>query len=348
MNLYLDSILFALIVLIYWVISEMFTILFRFAGLPDEKARFQVLSLLTGTGFTTHESEMILTTPRRRQLARITILFGYVFNLTIVTVIINAFLALRLSQAEHEFLAVLAPLGSVALIFAFIRSPKMRAWSDEKLEKLADTYFGRETGNTVMLLDYIGDNSIAQVRLKSVPEELRDKPLSASGLRESEGLTVLLIEHPGETPEPATTHILSIVFFYRGYIIRNPYRPIRAASAAAAEHIIRYASSVFPALRPAAEQQKIGGTKSDGTTKRRETQCDDPRCDLHRRQAQPDLPARGDRHRLFPVFKKLGLGRKRPDGLSARGLGHQRGTGPDGAAVHYIRLGQDHGRQRLL
>ena len=121
MNLYLDSILFALIVLIYWVISEMFTILFRFAGLPDEKARFQVLSLLTGTGFTTHESEMILTTPRRRRLARITILFGYVFNLTIVTIIINAFLALRLSQAEHEFLAVLAPLGSVALIFAFIR-----------------------------------------------------------------------------------------------------------------------------------------------------------------------------------------------------------------------------------
>ena len=204
MNLYLDSILFALIVLIYWVISEMFTILFRFAGLPDEKARFQVLSLLTGTGFTTHESEMILTTPRRRRLARITILFGYVFNLTIVTVIINTFLALRLTQAEHEFLAVLAPLGSVALIFAFIRSPKMRAWSDEKLEKLADTYFGRETGNTVMLLDYIGDNSIAQVRLKSVPEELRDKPLSSSGLRESEGLTVLLIEHPGETPEPAT------------------------------------------------------------------------------------------------------------------------------------------------
>ena len=204
MNLYLDSILFALIVLIYWVISEMFTILFRFTGLPDEKARFQVLSLLTGTGFTTRESEMILTTPRRRRLARITILFGYVFNLTIVTVIINAFLSLRLTQAEHEFLAVLAPLGSVALIFAFIRIPKMRAWSDAKLEKLADTYFGRETGNTVMLLDYIGKNSIAQVKLKTVPEDLRDKPLSASGLRESEGLTVLLIEHPGETPEPAS------------------------------------------------------------------------------------------------------------------------------------------------
>ena len=191
MNLYLDSILFALIVLIYWVISEMFTILFRFTGLPDEKARFQVLSLLTGTGFTTRESEMILTTPRRRRLARITMLFGYVFNLTIVTVIINAFLALRLAQAEHEFLAVLAPLGSVALVFAFIRIPKMRAWSDEKLEKLADTYFGREIGNTVMLMDYIGENSIAQVKLKKVPEALRDKPATGFAvLQDGDKLTV--------------------------------------------------------------------------------------------------------------------------------------------------------------
>ena len=203
MNLYLDSILFALIVLIYWVISEMFTILFRFTGLPDEKARFQVLSLLTGTGFTTHESEMILTTPRRRRLARITILFGYVFNLTIVTIIINAFLALRLSQAEHEFLAVLAPLGSVALIFAFIRSPKMRAWSDEKLEKLADTYFGRETGNTVMLLDYIGKDSIALVTLNSIPEEYQNVPLSEMGLRAETGILVMLVDSGNGKAEAA-------------------------------------------------------------------------------------------------------------------------------------------------
>ena len=49
MNIYLDLILFSLIILIYWTITELFTILFRFTGLADEKARFQVISLLTGT-----------------------------------------------------------------------------------------------------------------------------------------------------------------------------------------------------------------------------------------------------------------------------------------------------------
>ena len=77
MNIYVAASLFSLLMLIYWVISEIFTMLFRFIGLPEEKARFQVTSLLTGCGFTTRESEMILSTKRRRLLARITMLFGY-------------------------------------------------------------------------------------------------------------------------------------------------------------------------------------------------------------------------------------------------------------------------------
>ena len=50
MNLFLASILFSAIVLIYWIILEMFTVMFRITGLPDDKARFQVLSILTGGG----------------------------------------------------------------------------------------------------------------------------------------------------------------------------------------------------------------------------------------------------------------------------------------------------------
>ena len=84
MNIYVSIALFILIIMLYMVISELFTILFRFTGLPDEKARFQVLSLLTGCGFTTRESEMVLSTRSRRRLARIMMLFGYVFNITIV------------------------------------------------------------------------------------------------------------------------------------------------------------------------------------------------------------------------------------------------------------------------
>ncbi len=61
MDIYMTLTLFSLVIVLYWIITELFTLLFRFTGLPDERARFQVISLLTGCGFTTRESEMILS-----------------------------------------------------------------------------------------------------------------------------------------------------------------------------------------------------------------------------------------------------------------------------------------------
>ncbi len=203
MNIYMAFSLFSLIILLYWVITELFTIFFRFTGLPDEKARFQVISLLTGCGFTTRESEMILTSRPRRRLARITMLFGYVFNITIVSAFINLFLSLKISQAENFFLAVLIPLCVVAVIFIFIRVPAVRAWGDRQLQRLADRLIRGDAGNTVMPLDYIGQDSIALVTLNDIPAEYQDVPLSETGLRADTGILVMLVESDGKKAEPA-------------------------------------------------------------------------------------------------------------------------------------------------
>ena len=47
---------FILFLMIFLIIVDFFAILFRLTGVPIEKARFQVTSLLTGTGFTPKES----------------------------------------------------------------------------------------------------------------------------------------------------------------------------------------------------------------------------------------------------------------------------------------------------
>ena len=195
--------LFSLIILLYWVITELFTIFFRFTGLPDEKARFQVISLLTGCGFTTRESEMILTNRPRRRLARITMLFGYVFNITIVSAFINVFLSLKMAQVENYLLAVLIPLAVVAVIFVFIRVPAVRAWGDRLLQRVADRLIHGDAGNTVMPLDYIGQESIALVTLRHIPEEYQGVPLSETGLRADTGILVMLVESVGEKAVPA-------------------------------------------------------------------------------------------------------------------------------------------------
>ena len=155
MNIYLALTLFSLMILLYWVISELFAMLFRFTGLPDEKARFQVISLLTGCGFTTHESELLLKSKSRRRLARITMLFGYVFNITIVSMLINVFLSLKLSEFKTYF-SMLIPILAAAVIILFLRVPKVRAWGDRMIERLARRVSHRGTINTVLLLDYIG------------------------------------------------------------------------------------------------------------------------------------------------------------------------------------------------
>ena len=194
MNIFLAFSLFSLIILLYWVITELFTIFFRFTGLPEERARFQVISLLTGCGFTTKESEMVLSSRSRRRLARITMLFGYVFNITIVSAFVNVFFSLKVTQVENYLLVVLIPLAAVAIIFIFIRVPIVRAWGERVLERLADRLIHGEGGNTVMPLDYIGKDSIALVTLRYIPEEYQNVPLSQTGLRADTGILVMLVE----------------------------------------------------------------------------------------------------------------------------------------------------------
>ncbi len=203
MNIYVSLSLFSLIILLYWGISEFFTILFRFTGLPDEKARFQVYSLLTGCGFTTRESEIILSTRRRRRLARNTMLFGYVFNITIVSALINVFLTLKLSEVEHYLSIFLIPLAALVIILISVRVPAVRKWVDDLLEKMAGRFLYKDAANAVLILDYIGQDIIAQVSMKTVPDEFREKPLSQMGLRETRNILVMLIEHNGGKAEPA-------------------------------------------------------------------------------------------------------------------------------------------------
>ena len=202
MNIYVAFTLFSLVILVYWVISELFAMLFRFSGLPDEKARFQVISLLTGCGFTTRESELLLTSRSRRRLARITMLFGYVFNITIVSMLINVFLSLKVTELSNLF-SVLIPILAAAIIIIFMRVPKVRAWGDRIIERLASRFTRNGKTNSLLLLDYLGDDSIAQVTLNEVPERFRETTLAKTGLRAEHNLMVMLIEKPGKKAVPA-------------------------------------------------------------------------------------------------------------------------------------------------
>ena len=204
MNIYVALSLFSVIIVVYLIITEMFTIMFRFTGLPAERARFQVISLLTGCGYTTKESEMFLSSRARRRLARITMLFGYVFNITIVSAFINVFLSIKLTDLTDNWLSILIPLGAAIVIFIFMRVPAIRAWGDSLLRKIANRILKRgETSNTVVLMDYIGTESIASVKLNHIPEQYLGQSLAQMKLKAETGILVMLVESKGKKPEAA-------------------------------------------------------------------------------------------------------------------------------------------------
>ena len=204
MNVYVALMLFSLMIILYWVITELFTFFFRLMGLPAERARFQVISLLTGTGFTTRESETIMNSRHRRRLARVTMLFGYVFNITIVTAFINVFISMKLAQVATHVLGFLIPLGTIAALFILVRVPKVHAWEDNLLRRLADHVFNqKETFNAAMLIDNISNKSIAQVTLRHIPDQYRGQTLAETRLRAETGILVMLVERNGGAPEAA-------------------------------------------------------------------------------------------------------------------------------------------------
>lgn len=201
MNIYAAASLFAILILLYWIITEVFTVLFRLIGLPEEKARFQAISLLTGTGFTTRESEMILSTRSRRRLARITMLFGYVFNVTIVSAFVNVFMSMKAAQLGNFVLSMLIPIAAVVAVLLLTRYRRVRKWLDRHTERLAYRIGGDQSANSVTVIDQIGGQTIARVTLHTVPEALADKPLSKMGLRPVWHIQVLMVEHGNNSTE---------------------------------------------------------------------------------------------------------------------------------------------------
>ncbi|MEH7334271.1 hypothetical protein V7161_16620 [Neobacillus drentensis] len=125
--------------IIILVVIEIHVILFQLTGLKVEVSRFQVISMMTGTGFTTGESELILGHPVRRKLATFLILFG-AFSLAVIISSISNFLSNELSMDEVLYVG-----GAILLAFGGLKL----SWVQQKLAGL----FNRKMRQNVELAD---------------------------------------------------------------------------------------------------------------------------------------------------------------------------------------------------
>lgn len=120
-----------LILLILIFLVEFFSIALKLTGLDIDKARFQVISIITNTGFTTIESELISQHPTRRKIAQTLMLLSFVGYAALIGLVVN------IVQSKYEIIYILLAVITVVLGVLFILRNKPLIY---KLEKTIEKF----------------------------------------------------------------------------------------------------------------------------------------------------------------------------------------------------------------
>lgn len=191
-----------LFIIIYIIVVEVFTVLLRMAGVTADKARTQVISMLTNCGFTTSESELILSSRMRRRLAQIIMLCGHAFSVVIVSVLVNLFLSLNRAELRGLVFPTLILLAVMAVILLIMYLKPVRVWFDKRIERISTRFIYGQSQNALMLVDIYRKQAMVEVLMDTIPESLANVSLAESRLKEDYDIQLLLIIRHGEPVEP--------------------------------------------------------------------------------------------------------------------------------------------------
>jgi len=201
-------VMFVLLIIFYIIVSHIITILFRLTGMTEEKARFQVISLLTNSGYTTQESETVVKTKMRRRLALATMLFGYAFTVTILSAMVNVFMSIKTPDLESLFTAV-PILLSILLIFFFVRkSSFFHTRFDTWVERVGNQMMFGKNANEILLVEEYGKTVVAHVYLHTVPDILKEVTLAQSRIMPEHHVMVMMVKPPEGEARQANAHTI--------------------------------------------------------------------------------------------------------------------------------------------
>jgi MFS family permease len=177
-----------LVVITVWLFILWFgSIALEATGMERSRARFQAISALTGTGFTTREAENIVGHPRRRMIVSWMMFLGSVgIILFLLLLFILIVIGTQPSKPTSPFVYILSAIPAVVLLVLF--------WLGV-LDKLATVivnwlkrtpYFKPELSNTEIIYQ-AGDHSLARLTVgKAAPEvgsKISDTSLAKADVR---------------------------------------------------------------------------------------------------------------------------------------------------------------------
>ena len=154
-------VLLLLVAVLSLLITRVATVALTVTGMTRESARFQARSALTGAGFTTQESEAVVSHPVRRRIVMTLMLVGSAGLVTAVAGLLSGFLAAARDDEELTRAATL--VGGLVLVYMASRSN----WVDRHLSRLIARVLHRYTDldvrDYVRLLHLAGEYSVKEM-----------------------------------------------------------------------------------------------------------------------------------------------------------------------------------------
>lgn len=182
-----------ILIALFTIIVEIFTIVFMLTGLSHNKSKFQVISILTSTGFTTKESELVMLDPKRRRYAQILIVFGYCFSVTIVSMLVTS---INGSSPWYEYVIAITLLATFIFL---LNNHSIRKKIDPKIQKFGAKLMYGENENYLIIIESLNEKIVGKIKLITLPSKLKNQTLEQLDLSNEYQIQLLAIERNGET-----------------------------------------------------------------------------------------------------------------------------------------------------
>lgn len=143
------------------VVVRIAAVALRLTGMPPDVAKFQARSAFSGSGFTTAESEALVSHPVRRRIIGLLMLWGNIGFVTVIATFVVSFVSVDNSMAGISRQLIWL-LGAIALLWFIALNPL----ADRVMCKSIDWFLQRTTslgkGGSVPMLQLAGDFSVAE------------------------------------------------------------------------------------------------------------------------------------------------------------------------------------------
>ncbi len=172
------------VVFISMLITRIATIALSHTGLSRESARFQARSALTGSGFTTTESEKVVNHPVRRKIILMLMLVG---NAGMVTAVSSLILTFVISDSEFSLIySIVIIVFGVAGIWWAAQSQVVDRFLSRVIDKALRRYTSIDVRDYSAILHLTGDYQITELQVEEedwiAGKMLKDIRLSHEGV----------------------------------------------------------------------------------------------------------------------------------------------------------------------